>query len=670
MKNNTRILRHCSIVLTLFIAAAAMAQKPAEQWSTDKAWKWYNDNPWICGFNYIPANAINYTAMWDKTSFSPEMIERELALAATTGFNAVRVVLQFIVWEEDPKYFKDTFTRFLSICARHNIKVMPTFFDDCVFGTNKDPNLGKQPEPFIGWYAWAWSPSPGHSMVLDTTTYPRLEKYVKDIIGTYKNDPSILTWDLYNEPTNSGLGSRSLPLVRQVFKWAREINPSQPVTIGYWNNNQELNDIIFENSDIITFHSYSPKEVVEKLIQTLNQQKRPLVCTEWLNRPRGSTVEGILPLFFSENIGCFHWGLVNGKTQTDLPWGHRPGDGPYHGIWQHDLYTSDLQKYSPYEIELFRSFISKSKTKQSAVETKQKPEKMPTIEPLFDHALRDPSICIGPDGTYYLTGTTANNPAGSNDTTGWWYFNEGIRIWKSKDLREWEPLGLVWALDKDATWAREFKTFRGARRRALWAPEIFYMKGTFWLTYSMNYRGCGLLRSITGKPEGPYVDIKTDGQLTDNIDASLFQDDDGKIYFLYQNGMIARMNDNMTGLAEEPRLLKPSNHEDVGFEGAFLTKYNGRYVLLCAESNELDGSRSYDCMAAVADNIYGPYSERYLAIPHAGHNMLFKTREGKWMSTFFGSDNRAAFREKPGILPIEFNDNGRFRPLMNTSLYD
>ncbi len=363
MKNIKNLFQFCVLFFPLVSGSIVNAQKPGEQWTTDKAWKWYKENPWICGFNYIPSNAINYTAMWDKTSFSPDLIEKELALASTTGFNAVRVVLQFIVWEDDPKYFKDTFTRFLSICTRYRIKVIPAFFDDCVFGTNTDPHLGKQPEPFIGWYAWEWSPSPGHSIVLDTTTYPRLEKYIKDIIWSYRNDPAILVWDLYNEPTNSGLGGKSLSLVKKVFKWAREINPKQPVTIGYWNDNKELNDIIFANSDIITFHSYSQKESVEKLIEYLKQQNRPIICTEWLNRPRGSTVESVLPVFFSENIGCLHWGLVNGKTQTHLPWGHRPGDMPYRGIWQHDLYTTDFKMYSPYELQLFKFYISKSVNK-------------------------------------------------------------------------------------------------------------------------------------------------------------------------------------------------------------------------------------------------------------------------------------------------------------------
>lgn len=362
MNPKKKVLLYCIPILFLILALSAQAQKPAGQWSTDKAWKWYNENPWICGFNYIPANAINYTAMWDKTSFSPDVMDKELALAETTGFNAVRVVLQFIVWEDDPRYFREMFAKFLAVCTKNKIKVIPAFFDDCVFGENVDPSLGKQPEPLEGWYAWAWSPSPGHSLVKDTSTYVRLEKYVKDVMGTFKNDPAILAWDLYNEPTNSGLGDKSLPLVRKVFTWAREVNPLQPVTIAYFGDNKELNNIIFGNSDIITFHCYSNKEEVARLIQTLKQYKRPIICTEWLNRPLGSTVEGVLPLFLAENIGCLHWGLVNGKTQTHLPWGHRPENLPYKKLWQHDLYTNDYQMYSPYEMELFKSCILKSKS--------------------------------------------------------------------------------------------------------------------------------------------------------------------------------------------------------------------------------------------------------------------------------------------------------------------
>lgn len=275
---------------------------------------------------------------------------------------------------------------------------------------------------------------------------------------------------------------------------------------------------------------------------------------------------------------------------------------------------------------------------------------LPPIKPLFDFPVRDTSICLGPDGTYYLTGTTGHPT--------WWQTNDGVRIWKSRDLKKWDFLGLVWDIDKHGTWQKKF--VKG--KRAVWAPEIHFINGTFWVPYSMNYGGTGLLKSTTGKAEGPYVDVKKDGPLTGNIDASLFQDDDGKVYFVYQNGRIALMKKDMSGLAAKPRLLKPRNHKHVGFEGAFVTKMGSRYLLVCAEFNRGPKGRTYDCMIAASDKLYGPYGDRYLAIPHGGHNMLFKDREGKWWSTFFGHDKTAPFRERPAILRIETGDNGRIRP--------
>jgi hypothetical protein len=91
--------------------------------------------------------------MWDKTSFNPKLIDRELAIAEELGFNFVRVVLQYAVYADDPKYFLKTRDKFLKICDKHHIKVMPAFFDDCAFGTNIDPKTGKQDEPLKGWYA-------------------------------------------------------------------------------------------------------------------------------------------------------------------------------------------------------------------------------------------------------------------------------------------------------------------------------------------------------------------------------------------------------------------------------------------------------------------------------------------------------------------------------------
>ncbi len=352
------------IVMTATTISSS-AQDSTKRWSEEKAWNWYHQQPWLCGFNYIPAYAINYTAMWDKTSFDANAIDKELALAQTTGMNVLRAVLQYAVYADDPSYFLKTLDIFLAICDKHHIKMVPALFDDCVFGINSDPHIGKQPEPLKGWYAWAWSPSPGHTMVTDPTTYPKLEAYVKAVIGRFKNDQRILFWDLYNEPTNGGLGTMTLPLLKKVVTAVREINPSQPLSIDVWNDNKRLNDIVFAASDIISFHNYGNKEQLIKEITELKKHNRPLINTEWMNRPNGSTIATNLEVFYNEKVGCMLWGLVNGKTQTDLPWGHRPGD-PIPKVWQHDLFHGDFTPYDKKEITTLEKYTGNSKEGNAA----------------------------------------------------------------------------------------------------------------------------------------------------------------------------------------------------------------------------------------------------------------------------------------------------------------
>ncbi len=274
------------------------------------------------------------------------------------------------------------------------------------------------------------------------------------------------------------------------------------------------------------------------------------------------------------------------------------------------------------------------------------------LKPLIDYPVRDTCICLA-EGTYYLTGTT-----GSPD---WWRTNDGIRLWKSGDLRHWEELGMVWSFAKDVTWQAEFKEVNGGPSRAIWAPEIHYIKSNFYIAYCVSYGGTGILRSTTGKPAGPYRDVRPAGPLTPEIDASLFVDDDEAVYLVFQNGKIARLKDDLSDLAEAPRLIVPANHKQVGFEGAFIFKTNGRYYLSCAELND----SGYHCMIATAPKLSGPWSNRYLAIPDAGHNTFFRDKSGQWFSTIFGHSDHAVFREKPGILPVQFDRNGRVYPAMH-----
>lgn len=75
----------------IVFAADAIPATSHGQWSKEKAMQWYNKQPWPCGFNYVPANAISYTEMWMDYSFDPKLIDAELKLAQDIGFNCLRV---------------------------------------------------------------------------------------------------------------------------------------------------------------------------------------------------------------------------------------------------------------------------------------------------------------------------------------------------------------------------------------------------------------------------------------------------------------------------------------------------------------------------------------------------------------------------------------------------
>lgn len=363
------LLLTAALLLPMAAAQAAGADAPpahdskardsaatdAQRWPADKAWQWYRQQPWLCGFNYIPATAINYTEMWQQETFDPKTIDAELALAQPVGFNCLRCVLQYLVWEHDPAGFKQRLDQFLGICQRRGLRVVFCLFDDCVFGPKHDPYLGKQADVVPGWYAHDWSPSPGWSRVRDPAAWPKLRQYVGDVVGRFQDDPRVLLWDVYNEPTN-GIGDVTLPLLAEIWDAARQARPTQPLSVGLWNGNKRLNEISAGRSDVVTFHRYGNAAQLEATIRGLQANGRPLICTEWLKRDWGSVAEQ-LPVFTRYGVGCLHWGLVNGKTQTQYPWGSKPG-APEPKLWQHDLFRGDHTPYNVAELELFKQCLA------------------------------------------------------------------------------------------------------------------------------------------------------------------------------------------------------------------------------------------------------------------------------------------------------------------------
>jgi len=344
------------LLLALLISIISLHGQTKQQWTAERANTWYKQYKWLNGANYIPSNAINQLEMWQADTFSPELIDKELMLAKSIGFNVMRVFLHSMVWEQDPNGFRKRIDQFLSIASKNSIQIMFVFFDDC---WNSNPKPGKQPDPVVGKHNSGWVQDPG-DMPSDETTFTKLEKYVKDILNTFGNDRRILLWDLYNEPGNSKKENNSLPLLKKVFEWAREINPTQPLTAGFWSLQlKDINTFILTNSDVITYHSYeNPLNHRERLL-LLKAMGRPVICTEYMARSINSRFSNIMPMLKSENVGAINWGLVQGKTNTIYGWEHKAENNEEPDEWFHDIYRSDFTPYRKDEIDLIKKLNHK-----------------------------------------------------------------------------------------------------------------------------------------------------------------------------------------------------------------------------------------------------------------------------------------------------------------------
>lgn len=120
-----------------------------------------------------------------------------------------------------------------------------------------------------------------------------MERYVKQVLTRYKDDPRILAWCLYNEPENTK-GFDTLPFLETVFRWAREVNPSQPLTAPMWatpdsrSYNRPISEFVCANSDVISFHCYENVKKCRRFIRYARRFHRPVLCSEWMARSRGS----------------------------------------------------------------------------------------------------------------------------------------------------------------------------------------------------------------------------------------------------------------------------------------------------------------------------------------------------------------------------------------------
>ena len=358
----------------------------AERWSKERAWAWYDKQPWLVGANFNPSTSINQLEFWQADTFDPETIDRELQWSAELGMNLHRVYLHNLLWKQDSIGFLNRLDQYLGLADKHRIKTMFVLLDDV---WHPVPKLGKQPEPTPHVHNSGWVQAPGAEILGDLSRHGELEGYIKGVLRHFSEDDRVLVWDVYNEPDNvAGQPGRrnleikdkhkySLALLKKVMRWSREIDPKQPLTAGIWRGNIDhwgtldslpaLDRYMIESSDVISFHAYDgDMDQVRKKISLLKNFERPLLCTEYVARGTGNTFEAVMPIFKEHKIAAINWGFVSGKSNTIYPW--KSWDSTFTAepkVWHHDVLRQDGSPFSEDEV-IFIKTMTGGKTELRA----------------------------------------------------------------------------------------------------------------------------------------------------------------------------------------------------------------------------------------------------------------------------------------------------------------
>lgn len=346
---------------------------PRARWSSRRARSWSEDVGWLVGANFTPSSASNQLEMWQRGTFDPATIDRELGWAAELGMNSIRLFLHDLMWELEGDAFLDRVDRVLGLAAGHGITVMPVLFDGV---WDPDPRPGVQRRPRLGVHNSTWVQGPGAAVLADRTRWDTLRPYVDAVIGRFADDPRVVAWDLFNEPDSpnpawahrdpSGKSALVADLLERVWDWAAAVDPCQPLTVGVFlfpdrhpERASRVARTALERSDVVSFHAYLGDEALEATIEGLARLGRPLVCTEWLARPKSPPAQ--LAILERHGVGAYCWGLVDGRTQTRLPWASWIRSTPQEAPWFHELLHTDGTPYDADEVALFRDLTAASR---------------------------------------------------------------------------------------------------------------------------------------------------------------------------------------------------------------------------------------------------------------------------------------------------------------------
>ncbi len=293
------------------------------------------DWSWIMGAVFITSESVNSYQMWEE--YHSQVVERELSYARINGLNTVQVYLNFLIWQKYGQVYLAHIEDFLKRAGKQGLQVTFILFDD--IGNIEPPHLAPYSEPAPGIHNSQMQGCPGRDIVDNHYAAYRaqLKVYVQAIVKAHKNDPRIIFWQTYNEPSHA----TTLPLLADAYAWIKETGSVIPVSAtggGAFYGSYY--------SDFPTFHSYLDPHAPTTQNMVMGDGGSEHLCTETLDRP-GVDMPKLVNYFSKRKTGWIIWELMIGRDNCRFPWGSPQGaqepTTPFHGLVYPDGHPWSLE---------------------------------------------------------------------------------------------------------------------------------------------------------------------------------------------------------------------------------------------------------------------------------------------------------------------------------------
>ncbi|MBA3724171.1 MAG: cellulase family glycosylhydrolase [Candidatus Levybacteria bacterium] len=265
------------LVLGVYVVSTVLGTTNKENFVTVKGKDLYLNNEQfrsmgVNRYNLLTRNTPNGETIGCASPFSEEELDSTFSNLQSMGITSVR----FWLFQSFTKSGEDLerFNFLLATAEKYNIKLIPVFennWQDCTEGNIKSPS----------WYRSEYKSPYG--------TYPlSLKEYISKVVPLYKDNPTILAWEIMNE-ANSKDYQALYAFAEDVSAHVKSLDANHLVTVGVSGTRESAEDYkklsTIRTIDILDYHDYDAEtnpmpDTLANALSVSQESNKPLVVGE------------------------------------------------------------------------------------------------------------------------------------------------------------------------------------------------------------------------------------------------------------------------------------------------------------------------------------------------------------------------------------------------------